>query len=856
MRNWGNNISTPKFHGFRAKLSILLRLGFTFAGILLSAGLVTGCKPKEPSAAATPSDYFQTPFQEESQFIVEAIVSDVAEQVYFAANHRLPDSQYFSVAAKETPASSIDAPEYELQIHLDPKQAALKCNLTINGPIWSPALYQSVATQLAQAVGLSAANSDSIEDTTLLARLTDGKPETIEREDQHLSAVLESNFSNPKLHEQAALLLGAFLLRDHSGYFYDIRTPLCRLTSHLAMAQFLRGTGSATINGNMAEAIMLTLSGDEALALQHLSAIGTNNAAGLPWGRSLRALNTGDYRPLDNMDGLSPIECVAWFSAYANYVSSTLAWPKLSDEQKQTIDFVRAVNQAGYSVEMGHQLMAVSVPLEMQEIGNVYALSHPEKPDTEDWVKALNELPERCFTHSGGEVHVSIIGWGQWAEFLQRHLCHAFQQNFYFINSMWGVPDDAKQFAAKCEDNYGGLRLYPFVRRFNCTDVAAYHKAVDDGFKVTVATPQFVPADCWNYLCYKVNFAPLYAPNPNPHVNEWHLHNPPPGTVYDLNPRLHHPSLVDRADAVARFEQLHELAPYDCRIIGYLLNNRFKPAPTYEQATNLFQALLPYCTYAMRRSAELARNQPEQYEKLMLRAAALDPVSYYILGDYEIDRQDEDLGAKYIDQACDADQDTVRASNHAVWRVKYYLKKGQIEKARQIADTAADVYSETGLEAKGIFLEQTTNYDEAFVWFAKVEERYADSNPLISFCERYKTLTGDSRFESALKQRQQKVFPDGMDQATLTSFQGPPADGVLIRQQSELLTAATLKAGDVIVALNGIKTHTFAQYLYVRDSLTNPELDLIVWQGAGYHEIKSSPPKHLFGADFGDYQAQ
>ena len=169
MRNWGNNISTPKFHGFRAKLSILLRLGFTFAGILLSAGLVTGCKPKEPSAAATPSDYFQTPFQEESQFIVEAIVSDVAEQVYFAANHRLPDSQYFSVAAKETPASSIDAPEYELQIHLDPKQAALKCNLTINGPIWSPALYQSVATQLAQAVGLSAANSDSIEDTTLLA---------------------------------------------------------------------------------------------------------------------------------------------------------------------------------------------------------------------------------------------------------------------------------------------------------------------------------------------------------------------------------------------------------------------------------------------------------------------------------------------------------------------------------------------------------------------------------------------------------------------------------------------------------------------------------------------------------------
>jgi len=52
---------------------------------------------------------------------------------------------------------------------------------------------------------------------------------------------------------------------------------------------------------------------------------------------------------------------------------------------------------------------------------------------------------------------------------------------------------------------------------------------VDDGFKVTVAAPHLVPAECWNYLCYKVNFAPPYNPNPNPHVNEWHNHNPPPG---------------------------------------------------------------------------------------------------------------------------------------------------------------------------------------------------------------------------------------------------------------------------------------------------------------------------------------
>lgn len=103
----------------------------------------------------------------------------------------------------------------------------------------------------------------------------------------------------------------------------------------------------------------------------------------------------------------------------------------------------------GYTVEIGHQLLAVSIPLEMQEIQSVYSLSHQEKLTNENLVPALNELPDGCFNRSGGAVHVHIIGWGQWADFLQRHLCHAIQQNSSFMNQLWGVPDDAKEFAAK-----------------------------------------------------------------------------------------------------------------------------------------------------------------------------------------------------------------------------------------------------------------------------------------------------------------------------------------------------------------------------------------------------------------------
>lgn len=826
--------------------------------LLLAAGLLTGCKPKAPdqppARQGNAVNYFQTPFQSECQFIVQAIVSDLAEQMYYAANHRLPDKKSFSVIVTEKPGSPQDAPVYALRFTLGTNQ--VNCDVAINGPIWSPQVYQDVAAQLARAVALKPGDAGTKADATLLAKLTDGTPETIERENQRLSAALEKDFSNPELQEQAAALLGAFLMRDHAGYFLEIRSPLSRLTAHLTLARFLRGSEPAGLNGQMAEAMMLTLVGAQAPALERLNGVSTNNASVLPWVRALRTRNTGDYRLLDQQNGLSRIESVEWYSAWAGYVLPALAWTKLNDEQKQTIDFVRTANDVGYSVEIGHQLLAVSIPLELREIQSVYSLSHPEKLTKNNLVTVLNELPEGCFTSSAGAPHVRIIGWGQWANFLQRHLCHAIQENFDFMNKYWGVPDDARQFAAQCEQSFDGLRLYPFVRRFTCTDVAAYHKAVDDGFKVTVATPQLVPAECWNYLCYKVKFARKYDPNPNPHVNEWHSHNPPPGTVYDLHPRLNHPSLTDRADAVARFEQLHEIAPYDCRLGRFLVEHKYKDQPSYEQAVALFRAELPYSVYAMRTVANTVYKQPELYQKLMLQAAALNPACYYDLGDYEIGRQQEDLGAKYIDQACAADPDSVRVSNHAYWRVQYYFKKGQIEKARQIADEGGEVYSSVGLEAKASFLEKTKDYDGAFEWFAKLEERYNNSTPLISFCERYQRQSGDNRFEPELKKRLKKLFPAGMEKVSLADFQGPPADGVSIRQQNELLTAAGLRVGEVIVSLNGTRTHTLDQYLFVRDSLTGSELELIVWNSRGYREVKASPPNLKFGADFRDYQTQ
>jgi hypothetical protein len=198
----------------------------------------------------------------------------------------------------------------------------------------------------------------------------------------------------------------------------------------------------------------------------------------------------------------------------------------------------------------------------------------------------------------------------------------------------------------------------------------------------------------------------------------------------------------------------------------------------------------------------------------------------------------------------------VKASYYASWLVKYYLKKGETQKAQSIADKAGGVYSAVGLEAKAEFFEATGKYDEAFEWYAKEEKRYDKPDPLISFCIRYKAKAGDTRFDAELNSRVLKLFPKGIEKVDLKDFQSAPADGVLLQKENDLVSKARMKTGDIIVAVNGIRVHNLPQYLQGRETSMAPEMTLIVWQGNQYREIKASPPNHRFGVDMGDYPAK
>jgi len=843
-------------------------------GSLLSCLVLFGCGKNSPSASsasppstfppsAPPSPaplragYFKTPWQDESQFIVQTIVTDLAEMAFFSKHKNSPASNDFSVVVQEKMDSSIDSPSYSIEVALDKSISPIKYDLSVNGQIWSPEVYTNLLQKIFDSIGTK---SDVVapgpQDKSLISSLTELTARNLQEQNLALSSALEKQFGDPGLHEKAALLLGAFLLRDSSGGFFEIRSPLCRMTAHLALARQLAGRSSVGLNGRLANAILLTLINNQKSALENLAGMDASEAVLQPWLRSLRTRNTHDYRILAAVKQPSLLEKIELFRAYCGSVDTDIPWGKLSDKEKQTVpDYCRVVNAHSYTVGTGHELLEVSLPLEFAELDQVYSLGHESRLKKDKLTEALNTPPERCFS-SAGQNRVRVIGWGQWAWFAQRHLCHTLQHNFNFLQKKWGVPEEAAKFVKGTESMFSGLRLYPFVRWCNCTETADYHRAVDEGMIVTVETPHLVSPQIWNSICYKVPFAELYQPNPNPHVNEWHKHNPPPGTVYDPLPRMHHPSLTRRSDVITVMERLHDLAPYDNNLSFNLIRIKYHGRATYDQMEQIYHPVLEYDSYRMSELAETVPDKPDAYEKLMLKAAAIDPDRYYALGDFFGKLNQDDKAAAYLEKAMALHPDAVAAAGHSSWLINYYQRKGMTSKAMALADQAADVYSYSGLEAKAELLESLGKYAEAWEYFLKIEERYNRSEALMAFVARYKAKTADGRYDQELQNRLKSLFPSGLEKVSFQDFKAPPSDGVIINEENKLVSDAGLKRGDIIVAVNRIRVHTFKQYSYAREVTATPDLALIVWQKDHYAEIKASPPRHRFNAAFASYNGK
>lgn len=754
-----------------------------------------------------------------------------------------------SVAAAERPDSQFRRPSYDVKIVAG--KHSIQRSLDVTGPIWSPDLYEDFARALLGRVSGASSRADR-NDLSVLEALTDLRASTIEAENERISEMLEWKFNDPELHELAAVVLGTFALREFAGDFSDVRSPLCRMTAHLALARALSVRSGAGTNGRVAEVLLLTLMNNQKSALEKLAVL-KGDPKLKPWVNALVVRNTSDYRLLQGQSDRTRLESVMFYHAISQCINSDAGWEELGPEVvTRCSDFARIALAGEFSVGLGHELLEIGLPSELAEIAAIRSrLTEGNSTNREELVAFLNQAPERSFLPRTNRVR--IIGPGQWALFLQRHLCHQLARHFSFLQYRWGVPEEARDFVAQTDEQFGKLRLYAFVRRLYATTDAEYRRAVDEGLPVILATPHLVAPEIWNRLNRRPRFAAAYLSEFPWDVKEWLKHGLPPGTAYDPGPRLDHPGLSGPTNPAMALDPLHELAPYDASIANGLLDRKYHGSETFDQAEEVLRPSLAYSARQNLRLAKRASADPVRYEETMVRYAKLNPAGYFTLGRYFADLEAVEKAVGYYEKGIELSTDQVLVSNNCDWLVRHYFAKGERQKAEALADRAAEVYSSAGLRTKAELMEKEKNYDAALEYYRRNEERYNQPGPVVGFSVRYKAETGDSRFDKLVRERFKTLFPLGIESVQVKDFTSAPDEGVLISGDNDLLGKAGLKKGDVIVALDGTRIYDLTQYQYVRELTNAADMSFIVWTGRGFEEKKASPPKRRFGVQFESY---
>ena len=232
----------------------------------------------------------------------------------------------------------------------------------------------------------------------------------------------------------------------------------------------------------------------------------------------------------------------------------------------------------------------------------------------------------------------------------------------------------------------------------------------------------------------------------------------------------------------------------------------------------------------------------------------VNPNYYLALGKYDVEHKLAPQAAEAYQAAIDHGADAVSVSNRSRWLVNYYYDHGQPDRSFAIAREAAETYSYTGLETLAGLLERMDRNQDAESYYEKIRERYNDAKPLEYF--RLRTSAARSVDPDEMESIKAKVFPQGMQQVAPSKLAGEPARGVLVRDENALTRGAGLKAGAVVVAVDGKRVSNTTQFAYLRALSASPDMDFFVYQDGRYQAIHLNAPGRRLGVQVADWPEQ
>ena len=236
-------------------------------------------------------------------------------------------------------------------------------------------------------------------------------------------------------------------------------------------------------------------------------------------------------------------------------------------------------------------------------------------------------------------------------------------------------------------------------------------------------------------------------------------------------------------------------------------------------------------------------NQTEKCIEIYRRLCGIEPENYFALGKYLANLGREDEAADAYQQGWDRSADRVRASIHSKWLVDYYYRKKEKEKALTIAKRASESYSYLGLFTMADLLEKMEDLEGAEKYYVRIRERYDDPGVLVAFYRRHGKQAGyNHRREGLMKE----LFPNAMNKVSIEDFKGQPSSGVRFRNRNQTMRQHGLKAGDVIVAMDGYRVENYGQYRAIIKMKDDPDFSVIVWRTSRYFEVKANLPDRLF----------
>jgi tetratricopeptide (TPR) repeat protein len=253
--------------------------------------------------------------------------------------------------------------------------------------------------------------------------------------------------------------------------------------------------------------------------------------------------------------------------------------------------------------------------------------------------------------------------------------------------------------------------------------------------------------------------------------------------------------------------------------------------------------------------AAAAGDDLERYLPIGRRLCAMNPEDCDTVAAYLVDHDREPEAASLYRFFSEHARDRVGVSNSIRWLVMYDFENGRTQEATRLADEAADVYSGSGLATKAKLLERMEKFDAAEELLQKATTRYDNASDVTAFyLRRMRTPAGLKQFEAVSKPLVAKVFPNGMDHVLgPPRDDDPPTDGVRITRTGHRGAAAGFADEDLVVAVDGVWVHNYAQFMLVWRMSPEPEMSFLVFHDGKYREIRGALRDRWLSGSFTSY---